>query len=99
MDLRKALVLIAVLFLGVLLVIFLDAQAFEVFLEHVAVLEVVVRGSLVVGTRLLENLVEDAPDGGPQGFLRSAAATRSSAAASCLPCWFFFFLLLFLLVP
>jgi hypothetical protein len=65
----------------------------------VAVLEVVVCGPLVVGTRFLEHLVEDAPAGGPRDFLRSAAATRSSAAASYLPCWFFFFFLLFLLAP
>jgi hypothetical protein len=51
MDLEKPLVLVAILLLGVLLlVIFLDAQAFEVFLEHVEVLKVVVCGSLVVGT-------------------------------------------------
>jgi hypothetical protein len=51
MDLGKPLVLVAILLLGVLLlVVFLDAQAFEVFLEHVEVLKVVVCGSLVVGT-------------------------------------------------
>jgi hypothetical protein len=66
----------------------------------VAVFEVVVRGPLVVGTWLFEHFVEDAPAGGPRGFLLSAAATRSSAGASSLPCWFFFFFfLLFLFEP
>jgi hypothetical protein len=65
-DLGKPPILVIVLFLGVLLlVVFLDAQAFKVFSEHVAVLEVVVQGSLVVGTRLLEHLVEDTPTRGP----------------------------------
>jgi hypothetical protein len=49
-DLRKPLVLVVIFLLGVLfLIIFLDAQAFEVSPKHVAVLEVVVCGSLVVG--------------------------------------------------
>jgi hypothetical protein len=52
----------------------------------VTVLEIVVGGSLVVRAWLLEHLIEDAPAGGPRGFLRSAATTKSSAAASCLPC-------------
>jgi hypothetical protein len=43
--------LILVVSLGiVLLVIFLDAYAFKISSEHVAVLEVVVRGPFVVGT-------------------------------------------------
>jgi hypothetical protein len=50
----------------------------------VAVFEVVVRGLLVVGTRLLEQFVEDSPAGGPRGFLRSVVATSSSAGASSL---------------
>jgi hypothetical protein len=49
MDLGEPLVL--VIALGIfLLVVFLDAYAFKVSLEHVAVLEVVVRGPFVVGT-------------------------------------------------
>jgi hypothetical protein len=69
-DLGKPLVLVAILFLGVLLlVVFLDAQAFEVFPKHVAVLEVVVCGPLVVGTRFLDHLVEDTPAGGGSRLL------------------------------
>jgi hypothetical protein len=63
----------------------------------VAVVEVVVRRPFVIGTRLFEHFIEDAPPGGPRGFLRSAAA-RSYAGLSSLPCWFFFFLL-FLFEP
>jgi hypothetical protein len=100
MDLKKPLILVLILLLGVLLlVIFLDAQAFKVLSEHVAVLKVVVCGPLVVGTRFLENFIKNAPVEGPRGFLRSVAVTRLSATASRLPWWFFFFLLLFLLAP
>jgi hypothetical protein len=35
----------------------------------VAVLEVVVHGPFVVGTRLFENFVKNAPAGGPSRFL------------------------------
>jgi hypothetical protein len=71
-DLGKPLVLGVVRLLGVLLlVVFLDAQAFEVPLEHLAVLKVVVGGSLVIGTRLFEHLVEDVPAGGLEVFCDS----------------------------
>jgi hypothetical protein len=93
-DLGKPLVLVVVLFLGILLlVIFLDAQAFEVFLEHVAVLEVVVCGPLMVGTRFLEHLVKDAPTGGALRLL----AISSSDKVVCRG--FVFALLVLLLLP
>jgi hypothetical protein len=38
-------------------------------LEHVADLEVMVRGPFVVGARLFEHFVENAPTGGPSRFL------------------------------
>jgi hypothetical protein len=50
-DLREPLVLVVTL--GIfLLVVLLDAYAFKISSEHVAVLEVVVHGPLVVGARL-----------------------------------------------
>jgi hypothetical protein len=68
MDLGKPLIL--VVSLGIFLpVVFLDAYAFKVSLEHVAVLKVVVRGPFVVGTRLFEHFVKNAPTGGPSRFL------------------------------
>jgi hypothetical protein len=35
----------------------------------VAILKVVIHGSLVVGTQFFEHFVKDAPAGGPRGFL------------------------------
>jgi hypothetical protein len=68
MDLGEPLILI--ISLGIfLLVMFLDAYAFKVSSEHVAVLEVVVRGPFVVGTRLFEHFVKNAPAGGPSMLL------------------------------
>jgi hypothetical protein len=68
MDLREPLVL--VVSLGIfLLVVLLDAYAFKLSSEHVAVLEVVVRGPFVVRTRLFEHFVKNAPTGGPSRFL------------------------------
>jgi hypothetical protein len=67
MDLEEPLVLVA---LGIfLLVVFLDAYAFKISSEHVAVLEVVVRGTFVVGTWLFEHFVENALARGPLRFL------------------------------
>jgi hypothetical protein len=67
-DLGESLVL--VISLGIfLLVVFLDAYAFKISSEHVVVLEVVVHGPFVVGTRLFEHFIEDAPIGGPSRFL------------------------------
>jgi hypothetical protein len=45
-------------------------------LEHVAVLEVVVRGALVVGTWLFEHFVKDAPTGGPSRFLAISSSNK-----------------------
>jgi hypothetical protein len=74
-DLREPLVL--VVSLGIfLLVVFLDAYAFKVSLEHVAVLEVVVRGPFVVGTWLFEHFVENAPAGGPSRFLAISSSNK-----------------------
>jgi hypothetical protein len=47
-----------------LLVVLLDAYALKVHAEHVTIFEVMVSGSLVVGTRLFEYFVKDAPTGG-----------------------------------
>jgi hypothetical protein len=67
-DLGESLVL--AISLGIfLLVVFLDAYAFKISSEHVAVLEVVVRGPFVVGTRLFEYFIEDTPVEGPSRFL------------------------------
>jgi hypothetical protein len=67
-DLGESLVL--TISLGIfLLVIFLDAYAFKISSEHVAVLEVVVRGPFVVGTRLFEHFIEDTTARGPSRFL------------------------------
>jgi hypothetical protein len=52
-----------------LLVVFLNAYAFKISSEHVAVLEVMVRGPFVVGTWLFEHFIEDALAGGPLRFL------------------------------
>jgi hypothetical protein len=94
MNLGKPLVLVAVLLLGVLLiVIFLNAQAFKVFSEHVAVLEVMVCGSLVVGTRLLEHLIEDAPAG------RASRLLAVSSGDKIIRRDFVFALLVLLLLP
>jgi hypothetical protein len=61
---------ILVVALGIfLLVILLDAYAFKVPTEHVTVLEVMVCGPLVVGTRLFEHFVKDAPTEGASRFL------------------------------
>jgi hypothetical protein len=69
-DLGEPLILVVTL--GIfLLVILLDAYALKVPTKHVAVFEVVVRGSLVVGTRLLEHFVKDSP-------------TRGGLEASCV---------------
>jgi hypothetical protein len=69
-DLGKPLILVSILFLGVLLlVVFLDAQAFEVFPKHVAVLEVVVCGPLMAGTWFQDHLVEDTPTRGGSRLL------------------------------
>jgi hypothetical protein len=69
--------LFLVVSLGIfLLVVLLDAYAFKISLEHVAVLEVVVRGPLVVGTRLFEHFVEDAPAGGLSRFLAISSSNK-----------------------
>jgi hypothetical protein len=69
--------LVLVVSLGIiLLVIFLDAYAFKISLEHVAVLEVVVHGPFVVGTRLFEHFVENAPTGGPSRFLAISSINK-----------------------
>jgi hypothetical protein len=97
-DLGEPLILVVTL--GIFLfIILLDAYALKVPTEHVAVLEIMVRGPLMVGARFFEHFIEDTPAGGPRGFLRSAAATSSPAGASILSCWFFFFFLLYLLEP
>jgi hypothetical protein len=63
----------------------------EVAPKHDAFLKGVLDGTLVIGARLLEHLVEQlAPPGGFRGFLCSAAATRSMSAASRFTCDFFF---------
>jgi hypothetical protein len=68
MDLGKPLIFIVIFLLGVLfLVIPLDAYSFKVLAQHVAVLEVVVRGSLMVGTWFFEHFIENAPAGGVLG--------------------------------
>jgi hypothetical protein len=59
-----------------LLVVFLDAYAFKISSEHVAVLEVVVRGPFVVGTWLFEHFVENAPAGGPSRFLAISSSNK-----------------------
>jgi hypothetical protein len=67
-DLGEPLVLVVSLGI-VLLIIFLDAYAFKIFSEHMTVLEVVVCGPFMVGTWLFKHFVENAPAGGPRGFL------------------------------
>jgi hypothetical protein len=75
MDLGEPLIL--VVSLGIfLLVIFLDAYAFKISLEHVVVLEVVVHRPFVVGTWLFEYFVKNAPAGG--GALRFLAISNNN---------------------
>jgi hypothetical protein len=75
MDLGEPLVL--VISLGIfLLVVFLDAYAFKISLEHVAVLEVVVHGTFVVGTWLFEHFVENAPARGLSRFLAISSSNK-----------------------
>jgi hypothetical protein len=75
MDLGEPLVLIVSL--GIfLLVVLLDAYAFKLSSEHVAVLEVMVRGPFVVGTRLFEHFVKNAPTGGPSRFLTISSSNK-----------------------
>jgi hypothetical protein len=52
-----------------LLVVLLDAYALKVPVEHVTIFEVMVSGSLVVGTQLFKHFVKDAPTGGASRFL------------------------------
>jgi hypothetical protein len=74
-DLRKPLVF--VISLGIfLLVVFLDAYTFKVSPEHVAVLEVVVRGPFVVGMWLFEHFVKNAPARGPSRFLAISSSNK-----------------------
>jgi hypothetical protein len=62
----------------------------EVAPKHDALLKGVLDGTLMIGARLLEHLVEQVgPSGGFRGFLCSAAATRSASAASRFACDFF----------
>jgi hypothetical protein len=68
---------ILVVILGIfLLVILLDAYALKVPLEHVAVLEVVVCGPLVVGTRFFEHFVKNTPAEGPSRFLAFGSSDK-----------------------
>jgi hypothetical protein len=68
MDLRESPILVVTL--GIfLLVVLLDAYALKVPTEHVTIFEVMVSGSLVVGTWLFEHFVEDAPTGRGLRFL------------------------------
>jgi hypothetical protein len=64
------------LVLVVLLVIFLDAYVFKISPEHVAVLEVVVCRPFVVGTRLFEHFVENAPAGGASRFFAISSSNK-----------------------
>jgi hypothetical protein len=75
MDFREPLVLVVSLGI-VLLVIFLDAYAFKISSEHVAVLEVVVCGPFAVGTWLFDHFVENAPAGGPSRFLTISSSNK-----------------------
>jgi hypothetical protein len=94
MDLRKPLVLVVIFLLRVLLlVIFLDAQAFKVPPQDVAVLEVVVRGSLVVGTRFFEHFVKNAPARGSSRLLAVSGGDKVVSHGFALA------LLIFLLLP
>jgi hypothetical protein len=62
----------------------------EVVLEHDTFFKGVLDGTLVIGARLLEHLVECAdPSRGFRGFLCSAAATRFTSAALRFACAFF----------
>jgi hypothetical protein len=74
-DLGEPLVL--VVSLGIfLLVVFLDAYAFKISSEHVAVLEVVVRGPFVVGTWLFKHFVENGPAGGPSRIFAIGSSNK-----------------------
>jgi hypothetical protein len=75
MDFREPLVLVVSLGI-VLLVIFLDAYAFKISPEHVAVLEVVIRGPFVVGTWFFEHFVENAPARGPLRFFAISSSNK-----------------------
>jgi hypothetical protein len=69
----------------------------EVVPKHDTFLKGVLDGTLVIGARLLEHLVEQVgPLGGFRGFLCSAAAIRSASVALRFACDFF---LTFFLVP
>jgi hypothetical protein len=85
MDFGETLVLVVSTGI-VLLVIFLAAYAFKISSEHVAVLEVVVHGAFVVGTRLFEHFVKNAPAGGPSRFLAISSSNKVIGRASSLPC-------------
>jgi hypothetical protein len=74
-DFREPLVLVVSLGI-VLLVIFLDAYAFKISLEHVAVLEVMVRGPFMVGAWLFEHFVKNAPSGGASRFLAISSSNK-----------------------
>jgi hypothetical protein len=94
MDLGKPLILVVIFLLRVLfLVIVIDAQAFKVSTQHVAVLEVVVRGSLVVETRLFEHFVKNAPTGGSSRFLAVSGSDKVASLGFALT------LLVLLLLP
>jgi hypothetical protein len=70
MNLGKPLILVVTLFIGILpLVVLLNAKAFKVSLEHMAVLKVVVRGPFVVGTWFFKHFIENAPAGGSSRFV------------------------------
>jgi hypothetical protein len=74
-DLEEPLVF--VVSLGIfLLVVFLDAYAFKISSEHVAILEVMVHGPFVVGTWLFEHFVKNAPAGGPSRFLAISSSNK-----------------------
>jgi hypothetical protein len=60
---------ILVVTLRVLLLVLLDAGTLKVPAKHVTVFEVMVSGSLVVGTRLFEHFVKDAPARGASRLL------------------------------
>jgi hypothetical protein len=62
----------------------------EVALKHDALLKGVLDGTLMIGARLLEHLVEQVGASGRlPGFLCSVAAIRSASAASRFACDFF----------
>ena len=68
MDCREPLIILTAALVVTLvspLVVLLQPKAVEVFLQHTAILELVVGTSLVIRTRLLEHLVENNPFWGP----------------------------------